>query len=155
MGVFGGIEGAKYSEGGVYVLPGVYRFQILECKYIKTGPHKGSKDCFVAELKIVESTNPERLPGSVCSHMVTITGNPSALGNIKQFISAAAACDEAAVNEAAAEAVVSPAQPLKDVFVRCSATNIKTKTGRDFTKCKYFNDAAGADAVMKEQAAAA
>lgn len=155
MGVFGGIAGAKYSEGGVYLKPGVFRLEILAVKYIKTAPHSGSKDAFVVEFKVIESSNPDLLPGSLPSWMVTLDKAP-ALGNIKQFLTTAVedATDEA-ITEAAVEYVVSPAQPLKGVIVRASAVNIKTKANRDFTKVKFVKDSAGAEGAMKEQSAAA
>lgn len=153
MGVFGGIKEAKFSEGGIYVLPGVYRVQITACKQIKT---RTGKQAFIVECKILESTNPERLPGSQVTWMVTLDKEP-ALGNIKQFLAIALECGEDQITEEVCEfAVNEQANPLKDRIVRCSAINIQTKANRPFTKCKFFGDAdkAGAEKDQKAQQAA-
>jgi hypothetical protein len=146
MGIFGKIGEAQYSDGGVYLLPGVYRLEIKSCVYKRT--RKG-QDAFIVEFKIMESTNQERLPGSTCSWMVTMDKEP-ALGNIKQFIAETVEQDMAAINEQIAEAVVSAQNPLGGRFVRASAVNIKTKAGRDFTKVKYLRDSAGSKAAQEE-----
>lgn len=156
MGVFGGIKGAKYSEGGVYLVPGVYRLKILICKYIKTAQHSGAKDAFVAEFEVLESNVADRPSGSTCSWMVTLDKLP-ALGNIKQFLLACLPdATEDQIDESAVEFVVNEQKnPLKDYIVRCSAVNIKTKANRDFTKCKFLRDADGAAAAAADQASAA
>jgi hypothetical protein len=148
MGIFGNISSATYSDGGVYLLPGVYRLKIKSCIYKKT--RKG-QDAFIVEFEVVESTNTERLPGSTCSWMVTMDKEP-ALGNIKQFIAEAVEQAMEAINEQIAEAVVAAQNPLAGRFVRCSAVNIKTKANRDFTKVKFIRDSAGKAAAEAEQA---
>lgn len=150
MGVFGGIKEAKYSEGGVYLKPGVYRLQITACKYLHT---RTGKDAFVVEMKVLESTNAERQPGSTCSWMVTLDKEP-AMGNIKQFLMCAVPCAESDIDEKVVEYVVQEsANPLAGKIVRCSATDIMTKANRPFTKCKFFLDADEAGA-KKDNASA-
>jgi hypothetical protein len=153
MGItgYGAIHEAKYSEGGTYILPGVYRFEVLACKHITT---RKKQDAFVVELKVLESTHPQRLPGSSCSWMVTLDKEP-ALGNIKQFIMAATGCEEGAVTEQVVLAIVGTENPLKGTLMRCSAVEISTKAGRPFTKVKWFEDgigAAGAASAHRENA---
>ncbi len=147
MGLFGGIGEAKYSEGGVYLKPGVYRLQVIACKYLKT---RTGKDAFVVECKILESTEPSLLPGGICSWMVTLDKEP-ALGNIKQFLQSILACDEGQIDETVVEAAIGPTNPLANRIVRASAVNIKTKANRDFTKVKFMTDSAeGAAAAAKD-----
>jgi len=146
MGIFGKIGEATYSDGGVYLKAGVYRLELLSV--ISKRTRKG-QDAFIAEFKVLDSTNPERLPGSVCSWMVTLDKEP-ALGNIKQFISEVMGCDMAQVNEQIAERVVASDNPLKSKIVRACAVDIKTKAGRDFTKVKFIRDSAGAAAAQTE-----
>jgi len=147
MGIFGNIGNAKYSDGGVYVLPGVYRCEILKCVYMKT--RKG-QDAFIVELKVLESTNKDRLPGSTMSWMVTLDKEP-ALGNIKQFLSEACETNMDAITEQVVEACIAEngpqPQPLAGRMVRCSATEITTKANRPFTKVKWIRDSAGAAAA--------
>lgn len=149
MGLFGKINEAKYSEGGIYILPGVYRLRVDTVKAIRT---RTAKDAFVVEVTIMESTNKDRLPGSACTWMVTLDKEP-ALGNIKQFISVAAPCEMDQVTEAVAEAVTvekgENAQPLKGRIVRCSAVEIMTKANRPFTKVKFIADSVGAAEAEK------
>jgi len=148
MGVFGGIKGAKYSEGGNYVKPGVHRFKVMLCKHIKTAPHTGSKDAFVVEMETLESTAHEK--GELVTWMATLDKTPS-LGNIKMFLMAALPAEDVTedqIDESVVEYAINEAEnPLKDQIVRCSATNIKTKANRDFTKCKFIRDSAGAEAA--------
>lgn len=149
MGIYGDITGSKMSEGGIYVLPGVYRFELLACKHVNM---RTGKQAFVAELRVLESTNPQRMPGSTCSWMVTLDQEP-ALGNIKAFIMAAAPCKEEQVSEDLVLLVIGEKNPLKGRIVRASAVNIKTKRGSDFTKVKWMEDSTDAAAV--EQTATA
>lgn len=159
MGLFGGIKEAKYSEGGVYVKAGVFRFQIEALKAIRT---RTGKDAFVAEFKVAESTNTERPVGSLCSWMVTFDKEP-AMGNVKQFLAALLNVKDDQIDESVAEYAVNAvddpankrvANPCKGRFVRCSAIDIMTKSNRPFTKCKFFNDADAAGAAKDQQAAA-
>lgn len=157
MGLFGKIKEAKYSEGGVYLTDGVFRLAIEALKLIET---RAKKQAFVAEFKVLESSNATRQPGSLCSWMVMMDKEP-AMGNIKQFLASMLGVADDQIDESVAEFAVNPDNnkdtgpngtpaPIKGRIVRCSATNIKTKANRDFTKCKFFvdTDAAGA---MKDQ----
>lgn len=148
MGVFGKIGEAKYSEGGNYLKPGVYRLKTNACKYIKT---RTAKDAFVVEFEVLASNNPDCSVGSLVSWMVTLDKEP-ALGNIKQFAMSVLACDEDKITEQAIEFMVSEANPCKDKPVRACAVNIMTKANRPFTKVKFIVDAEGEAAALAEQA---
>lgn len=149
---YGKIQEAKFSEGGTYLLPGVYRIEVIACKHIKT---RQGREAFVVELSILESNNPERPPGSTCSWMVMLDQEP-ALGNIKNFISAAYPCEDSQVSEQAVLLIVGEKNPLKGHRARASAVNIKTKNrGTDFTKVKWFEDSVGAGTVAADQSSAA
>ncbi len=139
---YGKVSEAKYSEGGIYVLPGVYQFRVDACKHIKI---RSGAEAFVVELTVLESNNPERAVGSQCSWMVTLDKEP-ALGNVKQFVTAATEFPDSAINEEAILLIVGEKNPLKGTILRCSANVIKTKAGRDFTKVKWFSDGDGAQA---------
>jgi hypothetical protein len=152
MGIFGNIKDAKYSDGGVYLKKGVYRLEILKVLYKKT---RQQKDAFIAEFKVIDSTNTELLPGCVCSWMVTLDKEP-ALGNIKQFLAEALGCQMEQITEQIVEAVINEsgekANPLGGKFIRAAAVDIMTKAGRPFTKVKFIRDAAGAAAAQEEHA---
>lgn len=150
MGLFGKIGEAKFSEGGIYVLPGVYLFDIIAVKTLRT---RTMKDAFVAEFSVVESSNPQRLPGSSCSWMVTFDKEP-AMGNVKQFLATVLAATMEQITEAIAEAACSEANPLAGKRVRCSAVEITTKANRPFTKVKFLSADASAADIAKEHAAA-
>ncbi len=156
MGLFGGIKGAKYSEGGVYLLDGVYRLEIQSCKTINT---RNKGPAFVSEFKVLESSNPARTVGMSCSWMVMLTGNQAetALGNIKQFLeNALPGLDFSKLTddegEAAVDTIVSEGNPMKGKLVRCTATTIKTKKNTDFTKVKYMPDSSSATEMAKAKA---
>jgi hypothetical protein len=151
MGLYGGVKEAKYSEGGVYIDPGVFRFEIQAVKTIKT---RAGKAGFVAELKVLEASGDTKLkPGNTCSWM-TMEGE-TFLGNVKHFASVAAACwggtsdvDEDSVTEEAILAITDEkANPFKGINIRASAVNITTKKGTPFTKVRWLPDNTGAAAV--------
>jgi hypothetical protein len=142
MGItaFGGIEKSTFSEGGVYVLPGVFRVKVLACKYQRT---RTQKDAFIVEMEILESSHKDRQPGSIMSWIVTMDKEP-ALGNVKQFVATAAPCSMDAVNEEGVLFIVSDKNPFKGRILRIAASEITTKAGRPFTKVKWLEDAVGA-----------
>lgn len=153
MGLFGGIEGAKYSEGGAYIDPGVFRLEIQAIKTIKT---RAGKSGLVAEFKALEVAGDSKYkPGNLFSWM-TMEGD-NFLGNVKNFIAVASACfqeitkvDDTAVTEEALLAITDEkTNPLKGVCIRASAINVKTKKGTDFTKVTWIPDLAGAAAAAK------
>lgn len=130
MGLFTGIKDAKYSEGGIYFLPGNYLVRVDKAKVGKT---RKDVPFFVTETTILESDNPERKRGSSCSWMCM--GDKDAfLGNVKNFCAIATEIDDADVDEAGVELIVSEDNPLGGTILRVQATNIKTREGKDFTK---------------------
>jgi hypothetical protein len=152
MGVFGKINDATFSDGGVYLKQGVYRLEIVKCIYKKT---RQQKDAFIVEFKTLESTNPELPVGSAPSWMVTLDKEP-ALGNIKQFLAEALSTDMDKIVEQVVEAVVAETgakpNPLAGYKIRAAAVNIMTKANRPFTKVKFLRDTAGAAAAEAEHA---
>ncbi len=136
MGVFGGIKEAKFSEGGVYVKAGVYKLRVTACKQIVT---RKKQDAFVAEFLVLESSNTERPVGSAMSWMVIAQPDTPWLGNIKQFLMTVLESSEDQIDESVCEYAVAAENPLKDREVRLSATDITTKKGAAFTKCKYMS----------------
>jgi len=148
MGLFGKINEAKYSEGGNYLKPGVYRLEIEAVKSLQT---RTKKDAFVAEFKILESNNVDCAVGSLVSWMVTLDKEP-ALGNIKQFAQSVLAVTEDKITEEVIEFMVSETNPCKGKMVRACAVNIMTKANRPFTKVKFIVDGEGAAAAHAEAA---
>jgi hypothetical protein len=153
MGLFGGIKNAKFSDGGVYLLDGVYRLEVQALKMIEV--RVGKRKAFVAEFKILESSNPARLKGSSVTWMVMMDLD-AALGNIKNFMeSLIPGLDQVSEEEfeTACDESVSEANPLKGHNVRASAWTIKTKKGGDFTKVKYMPDVTSLADMQKEHEA--
>lgn len=135
MGRFTGAEHARPSEGGVWVLPGIYDVEILKCK---AGTSRANLDFFVAELKILTSDNPQRRPGGVMSWMCTIKVDTPALGDIRAFVAEAEGADIDEVGEEEIEYACSDANPLEGAKMHLVATTIQLKkTGKDFTKVKW------------------
>lgn len=153
MGLFGKIKESKFSEGGVYLTDGVFRLQVEALKVIET---RAKDQAFVAEFKILESSNAARQPNSLCSWMVMLKNEP-AMGNIKQFLASLLGVADDTIDESVAEFAVNQANndKIKGRIVRCSANNIKTKAQRDFTKCKFFADTDAAGAAKEHASATA
>lgn len=137
MGVFGKIKDAKPSQGGVYILPGVYKVQVQACK---AGQARDGRDFFVAELLVLESDNPDRPVGCSMSwmQMVDKRYEETALGNIKTFISVLTQTPSHEVDEAGVELIVSAANPCAGMMIKASAVNITTKKGDPFTKVTWL-----------------
>jgi len=135
MGLFDKIKDAKSNGGGVYFLPGSYA---LECRANKTGKTREGRAFFVAEFTILESTNPERPVGTSVSLMVMLDKYiETALGNIKGYMAALMDIPEVEVDEAGVEAMIAADNPGAGMKVRATASNTKTKAGKDFTKVQF------------------
>ncbi len=137
MGVFAKMKEVSASQGGVYVIPGVYS---LEVDCLKVGKSRAGRDFFVAEFFVLESTNPERPVGCKMSWMVTLDPSylETSLGNIKSFLSVLTSSPTHEVDEAAVEMAVSAANPCAGMKIKASAVNTKTKKGGDFTKVTWI-----------------
>lgn len=130
MGMFGGIEKAETSKGGVYLLPGNY---LLGLRAAKAGRSRNNVDFFVAELEILASDNEERKVGSKVSWM-SMKNNDAFLGNVKAFAAAAFGIPEEKVTEKKIEELISDDQPREGTQIKAQAQNVKTRAGKDFTK---------------------
>lgn len=134
MGLFSKIKEASVNQGGVYILPGTYVAEVESCKI---GETRKGEAFFVADLKVIESDNEERAEGSHMSYMVMSSWD-SFESNVKAFIMGVMGCEEEEVDEEMAENAISEDQPLAGERVKIEATNVKTKSGGDFTKCRWF-----------------
>jgi hypothetical protein len=152
MGIFSNIDSAKGSEKSNYFLPGVYTAEIQRCKQGRT--RKGV-DFFVAEFKLLESSNPERAAGSSVSYMVMLPAGDDekmrlGLGNVADFMRAGLAAFAAQtegvtmepstvpLDEETAEKVTGEENMLAGVVIKAEAFNAPTKAGTDFTRLKWF-----------------
>ena len=130
MGNFSGVGNARSSKGGVYFLPGNYLTRIEK---VSQGTSRNNIDFLVVEAEILESDNPERKPGTVCSWLL-MADKDAFLGNVNHFASAAFGIDESEVDEAGCEMMCGEENPVRGTLLRVQATNIKTRAGKDFTK---------------------
>lgn len=132
MSMFSGITEVSSSQGGQWVKPGKHHFKITA---LKSPPRLRAGQCFIAELKVISSTNPDYTEGQSVSWVRNITKHKEmALGDVKAFIAAALNIKEDQVNEEIADGVVAPDQPLKNYEVLCEAFNRPTKDGGEFTR---------------------
>lgn len=136
MGLFDKIKDAKTSQGGVYIEPGVYR---LKVRCLKQGKSRAGKDFVVAEFETMESNNPARPVGGFQSWMVMLDKayEETSLGNIKAFLSILTSTPEHEVDGAGVELAFSAANPCEGLEIRASASNIKTRANKDFTKVTW------------------
>lgn len=136
MGVLSGLKGAAPNLKTPFFLVGLYRVQIEEVKL-----HNGNAGevSFIIRAKITRSNVESRPVGMVCSQVIKITGNKSALGNIKAFVAACLELDTndseamASIDEALVESVIAD-KALNGFVMDLECVNIKTKEkGNDFT----------------------
>lgn len=150
MGRYSGVKDAKYTERGAYILPGEYLLRVKCCKDGETRPPK-KEAYFLVEFDILRSSNSQRPANTEATWFVKLTTEP-AMGNIKKFISVASGTDMGDVDEAGCEMVVSAENPLAGTIVRCSATEIETKSGNPFTLCKWYEASAEETAEFADAA---
>lgn len=154
MGVFQNINKVKSTQGGNYVEPGNYLFEIQRCKEQDSQANSSVK-FFVAELKVLEAqqTNDDVKPngvGTEPSWLVQLTGTKYpdlALGNVKAFLHAAYGAlaakegeeppEEDEIGEDAAELAISEENPLAGVRITGKAFYKKTREGNNFTRVKW------------------
>lgn len=151
MGRFSDIQNAKVSGGGVYMLDGVYRVEVLE---VRAGTARAGWDFFVVECKIVESSRADRPVGMIVTWFVALKPDTPALGNVKQFVSLASDCPINEVDEAGCELIVSNAQPLRGCMLRVSVATIETKKKLPFAKHTWTTDDGRTQIVEAPKAAA-
>lgn len=132
MGYFKGIEDAKTSEGGLYVVPGNYKVNILEAKVIES---RKKIPFFCVETEVLETTNPERPIGTKMSWLVNLTQD-SAQGNIKSFIAGVTGCSTDEVTEVLVEELLESGE-LANTPAKINAFNVVTKAGKDFTRVQW------------------
>jgi hypothetical protein len=139
VGLFRGVEEAKFNEGGIWFLDGNY---LVKVDVVKVGETRKKVDFFVVEHTICWSDNPQRKKGTQCSWMAT-ADKDAFLGNVKHFCSVASETPMDEVTEEGIEMIVSEENPLAGTILRVQATTIKTKAGGDFTKViyKHINEA--------------
>lgn len=133
MGIFSGIENVVASGKTPYVEPGMYKVRVEACKNVDG--HRGN--FFIVEMEVLESSNPERMPGSIMSWSVKLDKAylATALGDVKAFVQAATM--DASVSEDDILEACSPENPLKGSILRINAFNTKTKAGKDYTKLRW------------------
>jgi hypothetical protein len=84
---FEGIETVEvFGGGGNYVGPGMHAFEIERC-ILKDTREQGL--AFIAELKVIESTNETHAPGTRRTFFQGFKYRETALGQIKAFVMAA------------------------------------------------------------------
>lgn len=132
MGMFDGIEKVSSTQGGAWLQPGQHLFKI---NALKQPPNLRAGLCFIAELEVVESSNPDYSPGQSVSWIRNVTKHKEmALADIKAFLAATAGIDEESVDSNGADEAVGPGQPFAGFLVRCEAFNRPTRDGGEFTR---------------------
>jgi hypothetical protein len=138
MSDFDGIEDAESTKRSSFILPGHY--PILWVKALKKIRSQKSGDTlFIGELDIIESKVEERPPGASMSTIFNITKHSkTALGNIKQLLSACLDIEESKVDAKTADLAVSSENPFCGKLIRCEAVEITTTAGTPFTKPTFY-----------------
>jgi hypothetical protein len=131
---FARIAGAEASEGGVYPLPGAY--PILYVDTLKMIRSRKGDDVFIAEFEIIQSDVEDRPVGTRMSWAVNFRHDASP-GNVKAFLAAVMAVQATEVDGEGAQYACSDKNPCHGRLVRLSASQTKTRTGNDFTLCKW------------------
>lgn len=134
MGRFTGIENAPVSEKLPHFEVGRYLLRVDAVKCITA---RGKGDMFISEFTVLESDGEGANPkGSRVSQVIPLSLD-TALGNIKQFVSALTGEELKSVSEKMVDNLVSPKNPAAGTVVRAEAFIIAKKNGEPFTKIAY------------------
>lgn len=145
MGVFGGIEDAKATEGGNYLPEGLYDIELVRITVSKT--RKGVPFMAV-DFRILGSSVEKVKIGSVWNWYNGFDKEP-ALGNAKAFAFAVLSCsgkvDEADITEEVMEELCADSGiGVTGTKLKVQTTTVKTKAGGDFTKHQWYPAGAAA-----------
>jgi len=143
---FSKVGNAEGREGGVYPEPGLY--PILYVDTLKMIRSRKNDDLFIAEFDIVASEVDARPVGTRMSWVANLTKHDAAPGNVKTFLAKLMNVPDQEVDANGAKFACSDENPCHGRLVRLEASIIQTKSGGDFTLCKWFT----LDKEMQDQA---
>lgn len=135
MGVLSGLGAAAPSIRDPYFPLGKHRVQLVEVKLYTSNKDNSTK--WIIRAKVLETSS--ALPiGTVAAQIITITGNKSAMGNIKAFL---AACVDYDTSDASKMSEIDEKFAMDAINERLLigfvldlvCTNTKTGKGDDFT----------------------
>jgi hypothetical protein len=132
--VFDRVANAEEQEGASYPEPGVYPLLMVDTiKMIKS--RKGD-DLFIAEFEILQSDVSSRPVGSRMQYVANFRHDPTPSA-VKAFFTKLTGSSSDEVTSESLKFAVGEKQPCKGRLVRMEATQVKTKSDRDFTKCTW------------------
>lgn len=146
MSDFAGIETAKTSDRLPNLAPGCsYTLKVKSNKKFKS--RKG-ETFFAAEFTILDAVGPNANSiGTDASWLVKMTGNDSALGNIKGYVAALIKEPVTKVTAAMCDELVADSNPAAGNTVRVTTLLVPTKKGTDFTIHSYSPDTGASTAT--------
>lgn len=133
--VHAAIGSAEVFESGVYLEPGNY--PILWIEALKMVRNNDGHDVFIAEFHIIDSEVDARPKGTEVGWGANLTKHKSAPGNVRGFLANVTGIEITDVDADGSRAATSSDNPLRGTLVRCGASNTKTRSGGDFTVCKF------------------
>ena len=137
MGMFAGIDEVEVHQKARYIEPGNYLVEVQAVKQGRT--NQGDKPYFLAELKILESDNPDFSEGAAVTWITMLHKYKKYfLQDTKGFVSIATGSEPEEVTEDVIEFVTGDEQPLVGVNLRARAwTKVNENTGRGFTETDF------------------
>lgn len=139
--IFAGIKDARASFDANYIRDGHYLFRVDK---IEVGKSRSGKAFMAVNLTTLYQVVPNGLPrehrvGEQVTHMLTITGNDSFLGNVKSMISHLMEVPPEDVGMEECMQLVAPDQPLAGSIIEVIAVSRpkKTKPSELFTHVNY------------------
>ena len=135
MSIFDRIESATFSEGGNYLKQGNFDLEITK---IKLGKTRKLEDYFAVDFKIIGTSSTEMQIGEAVNWFQGFK-HDSALGNIKQFVTAllasAGPVAPDAITAAFMDALVDKdGAAVAGSRIRVQVTPVPTKTGGTFSR---------------------
>jgi hypothetical protein len=134
--------------GGLYFLEGDYTVEIADVKKIK---NRNKQDVFIVAATVLESTNPKIIPGCKPSQVIVMKQEylETCLANVKAFLAAMLEIDDPKnfvpennenknvfwlrmLKQMSAED-----QPARGTKIHLNCVQIKTKTGKDYTRHQW------------------
>lgn len=132
---FGAVGDAQHTEKTPLPVPGVY--PVLYCQQLKMKYSEEKRDWFfIAEFDVIESDVESRPKGTAMSWVVGMRHKPSA-GNVRAFLAALNGIPIEEVDGEGTRACCGEQNPCNGRLVRLEASQIETRAGNPFTKCRW------------------
>jgi len=134
------IQSATARRQSEYIGEGRYLCELLD---FKEGVSRKGRDFVVAEMKVIDSDNPERHPQGAERSWMQMTDTDTAARNVRGFLTRALNVSDDGLTDDMIEAAFEMNEEtgksdLSGLMIGINARNITTRKGNLFTVCDFY-----------------